>query len=307
MKTIKLIQNEYNKIINGEQLYIYRDDCFDEGSEKFVEIMETNKIVAKLELDKPIKKSSSEMIEFSEKYDDGNFKNLNKSDIFAIPINKIILINPIYKDEFENKNEAQLEEYLKENYISTIEFEQEMKILTSKDEFYRIFNKFSKGNQVLQKNHYFDNDNTLHDSHKTLRIREKSKKYTVTLKEKKSDVKELSTEKSENISKEEFEKILNNKKLKVEDYLKNTITGEYEYLGYLETLREEVPYKNVLLVFDISSYFGKTDFEIEMEGKQNDLIQVYDSFDMEKFEESGKTKQTRFLEEYERQNKNPYF
>lgn len=179
-----------------------------------------------------------------------------------------------------------------------------MKILCSKEDFFSLYDRcFKDKSPKKQVNYYFDKDFSLIDKATVLRIREKEGKYVVTVKEKKSNEKNLSIEKTEKLEKEDFLKIMEVGEIKVEDYIKGTITGTYNLLGSLETIRDEKEVENVLLVFDQSSYFSKKDYEIEMEGKQRDLINFYNSIDIKKDTNSGKTKISRFLDEYKRKYK----
>ena len=67
------------------------------------------------------------------------------------------------------------------------------------------------------------------------------------------------------------------------------------YLGSLETIRDEVKYKNIALAFDKSSYFNKVDFEIEMEGPQNNISELRKTLGLDELKPNDLSKFGRFL------------
>lgn len=223
-------------------------------------------------------------------------------------IESFIKIHQLYiegLDDFgDNKvekilNEEEAKNFLtliNENYLGQVDFEQEIKFFLDQETFEKIYHNFvSEKNPKRQVNYYFNPEPLVKDKSTTIRIREKDGRYTLTVKEKKADAKDLSTEKSATISKDEFEKIMADGFLKVDAYLKNSLKGEVPYLGSLETIRDEVKYKNIALAFDKSSYFNKVDFEIEMEGPQNNISELRKTLGLDELKPNDLSKFGRFL------------
>lgn len=322
---MSLREEYFSEIAAGKKLYEYRTKFAEEKTTAFIYVPKKKEIVGIIEFDKPIKGTSDQIAKFAEDYDKGDYMDfytwLDGRDCYALPVLKIITFKPLsiekLKERFEdfsvpqsyyylNKKEELLDyliEYGNQNYENTIEFEQELKILCSEVDFFNAYNRYvTEKNPIKQVNYYFDKDFVLHKQRIVLRIREKNGSYTLTIKKKENSDIGLSLEKSETISKEAFEKIMKTGKLKVEDFIKTTLAGEYEYIGSLETIRDEIHYKNTLLSFDINRYFDKVDYEIEMEGKQKDLIEFYKTINLSDKGFNSKSKISRFIDEYKKIN-----
>ncbi len=183
-------------------------------------------------------------------------------------------------------NKPELLQYLLDygdkNRISSSEYEQELKFLCSEAVFFKLYDEYIVDkNPVRQVNYYFDKDNELHERGIVLRIRERLGKYTLTIKEKKDRTRGIALETTETISLETFLQIMHEGKIVVQNHIKGSLTGEYDYLGQLETVRDEVKTGGILLVFDHSRYFGIEDYEIEIEGRHDLTMSFLDNLKLD--------------------------
>ncbi len=153
----------------------------------------------------------------------------------------------------------------------TQEIEIEFKNIVTKNDFETLLTAFEIDNSQFKKqiNHYFDTTNFQLKSHKcALRIREKSEKYTMTLKQP-HEVGLLETHQA--LTKDEAEIALKGGPLpkgSLAEHLFNSFEidiKECRFLGTLITKRAEIPYIGGTLVFDHSFYLDVEDFEIEYE------------------------------------------
>ncbi len=152
----------------------------------------------------------------------------------------------------------------------TREVEIEFKNLVHKDEFERLKSAFHIKQSAfhLQINHYFDTPSfSIKDKGAALRIRDKNGSLTLTLKQPHPDG---LLETHQKLAQHEAEQLQNSGKLpdgEVKQALHslNVTVEQIEHLGKLATLRAETEYKGGTLVFDESTYLGKTDYEIEYE------------------------------------------
>lgn len=153
----------------------------------------------------------------------------------------------------------------------TQEIEIEFKNIVTEADFKKLLAAFSIDNSQFQRqiNYYFDTDDfQLKNHHSALRIREKNKKFTLTLKQP-NNIGLLETH--QQLTKAEAKTVLEDGRLpkgtvasQMEKSLQIDIT-ECLYLGALQTERAEISYLGGTLVFDRSFYLGKEDFEIEYE------------------------------------------
>ncbi|WP_067729593.1 CYTH domain-containing protein [Oceanobacillus damuensis] len=154
------------------------------------------------------------------------------------------------------------------------EIEIEYKNLLTRDEYERLLHNLpfpESGSK--QTNHYFETENfSLKKNGCALRIREKSGKYQLTLKEPHPDgllethdlLTDLEAKKwleGNIIPKENTEKQLLKKGIQLK---------HLQYYGHLTTVRREIPYHDVLLVLDYSTYHDREDFEFELEAKSKE-------------------------------------
>ncbi|RXI98232.1 CYTH domain-containing protein [Anaerobacillus alkaliphilus] len=156
------------------------------------------------------------------------------------------------------------------------EIEIEFKNLVSKSDFHVLCKKFfiDQSAFVSQINHYFDSDDfLLKSNHSALRIREKNKQYTLTLKQ--PNVIGL-LETHQKLTREEatsaFKGILPPGLIADQLLLSfNIDIVKLRYLGSLITNRAEIEYHGGTLVFDHSKYLDTEDFEIEYEVNEEEI------------------------------------
>lgn len=298
-------ESVWKKIEAGKSLYFYLDKIDARDLVGFLFDPDEKILYGQVNFSESVCLPGDDMVDFSNEYDFGNFSVAGQGEICAWAIESFIKIHQVYiegLDDFENGKVLDQEEaknflaLVNENYLVKEDFEQEIKFLLDKETFEKIYKDFVKDkNQKRQVNYYFDPEPLVKDKSTTIRIREKAGKYTLTVKEKKIDAKDLSTEKSATISKDDFDKIMAAGSLKLEDYLENSLKGSVPFLGSLETIRDEVKYKNIALAFDKSSYFNKVDYEIEMEGPQNNISELRKTLGLDEVEVNDLSKFGRFL------------
>ncbi|WP_209125548.1 CYTH domain-containing protein [Alkalihalobacillus sp. BA299] len=160
----------------------------------------------------------------------------------------------------------------------TREIEIEAKNLLTKNELERLQSYFSIDNSqfVSQTNHYFDTANyALKEKKAALRIREKSNKYIMTLKQP-NEVGLMET--NQVISAEEAKHMLNTGSIPDGDVKSdiealNVPIEHFTCLGSLTTSRAEIQYNHQLVVLDISHYLDTLDYELEVEGNSVESVQ----------------------------------
>ena len=177
-----------------------------------------------------------------------------------------------------------------EGKIMYLNKEIEFKSFISEAKYNELLEKFGLDNNVFaQTNHYFDTPDTKLLEEKTvLRIRQKGNNFKIT-KKTRADV--GADETHILISKE-----------KALDYLENgfdaSIIGIPYYvnkIAELTTYRVSTPYKNGVLFFDKSEYYGNVDYEIEYEVDDdkvgyNDFLGFLKEYDVEYKESIRKSK-----------------
>jgi len=142
-----------------------------------------------------------------------------------------------------------------------ISLEREFKSEISEEKYLELLKEFKLENKsFIQTNHYFDNDSfDLLENHITLRIREKNGNYKITTKYRKDGGHE---EKSILLTNEEAQFYLQNGfNISILEIGDMDVKKRYE----LTTERSKTPYKSGTLFFDKSTYYGKTDYEVEYE------------------------------------------
>ncbi len=150
------------------------------------------------------------------------------------------------------------------------EIEIEFKNLVTKTDFEWLCEKFSIDQScfVSQVNHYFDTNDFLLKSHESaLRIRERNKEFTLTLKQP-HNIGLLETH--QKLTNVEAEAAFTSRLPKgiIADQLSRSFDidiRKLKYLGSLTTNRAQLPYCQGTLVFDHSFYLDVEDFEIEYE------------------------------------------
>ncbi|UOQ43422.1 CYTH domain-containing protein [Halobacillus salinarum] len=150
------------------------------------------------------------------------------------------------------------------------EVEIEFKNLLTYDEYNRIYQflPFKSVELFEQTNYYFETkDLKLREQGAALRIRHKNNKWVLTLKQPHS---EGLLETHDELSPDEANLWIQNKTTKKPDVAKQlnqlgVAEDELIYLGSLTTRRCEVDYQDTTVVLDHSLYYGKEDFELEVE------------------------------------------
>ncbi|MFD2629685.1 CYTH domain-containing protein [Oceanobacillus kapialis] len=157
----------------------------------------------------------------------------------------------------------------------TQEIEIEYKNILTKKEFETLLTTLPfPADGETQTNHYFETDDfQLRENGAALRIREKQGKYQLTLKEP-HDTGLLETH--DTLTEEEVDNWLSGNpvaKTHTEAQLNNfgISVSDLHHFGALTTVRREIPYKDVLLVLDYSTYNGQSDYELELEAQSENI------------------------------------
>lgn len=105
---MSLREEYYLQMVNGEKKYEYRTRFMKEECSAFIYISKTlKKIVAIIEFDAPIYGSDTEIAAISEKERPGSYQAsiewLQGRKCYAIPVKKIIPINPVSLEELQHK------------------------------------------------------------------------------------------------------------------------------------------------------------------------------------------------------------
>jgi uncharacterized protein YjbK len=157
----------------------------------------------------------------------------------------------------------------------------EFKNLLSETEFNHLVLKFKLDKSAfwLQTNYYFDTtDFSLKVAGCALRIREKNKKYELTLKQPTKNsigLLEINQQLEESVAKSFIENGIFPSGI-VADRVSIVLSPNLKKMncfGYMKTERSELEYGNGLLVFDKSSYFDVVDYELEFEVKDYEIGQ----------------------------------
>lgn len=142
--------------------------------------------------------------------------------------------------------------------------EKEYKILVTKDQFYTLLKEYPEARFIEQINTYYDTENmAIQKAHGAMRIRQIEGSFIFTLKMHSEDgLLEFEKEVHENsvtiFHDPEIQEIL----------ALYQIEGKLQEITVLRTQRAMIQTGFAELCFDISSYNGKTDYELEYEYKQ---------------------------------------
>ncbi|WP_173916933.1 CYTH domain-containing protein [Halobacillus sp. Marseille-Q1614] len=150
------------------------------------------------------------------------------------------------------------------------EIEIEFKNLLAEEEFNTLYQqlKFESVALIEQTNYYFETDDfRLREQGAALRIRRKKETWTLTLKQPHS---EGLLETHDSLTEEEVNQWIIGRPTQAEHVgpQLEELGISYEdlnYMGSLTTRRKEQPYKNTTVVLDHSFYYGKDDYELELE------------------------------------------
>lgn len=181
--------------------------------------------------------------------------------------------------------------------------ENEFKIILNKNQYDNLVKNYKWDKEILQTNHYFDTENfVLSARHITCRVREISGEFFLQLK--------LPTE--VNFSRVELEKEIDLLPDKIYGNVLKSLAKSVDFpdvkkLGALSTKRLVKRFDGAEIDLDESRYFGKTDYEIEIEftdeNKARELLENVRNLIGESASESevctGKIH--RFLEEFQKQ------
>lgn len=180
--------------------------------------------------------------------------------------------------------------------------ENEFKIMLTEKQYERLLSKYDFIT-VTQVNYYYDTgDLEMSARHITVRVRELEGKFFLQIK--------LPTEKA--LSRVELEKELEALPETLSGELLNSLTeGDYpevKKLGSLKTTRSVWKFDGGEIDLDRSEYFGKTDYEVEIEftNEQNArkiLSEITGLLEIKPSAEVCAGKIRRFLEEYKIQTK----
>ncbi len=181
--------------------------------------------------------------------------------------------------------------------INMKEIEIEYKILLTKEQHDKILDKVDFKYYVEQVNYYFETeDNALKESKMTLRVRNIDQKYYLMLKEFNGVV---SDETIQEISLEQFKFITQEHKL-FDSEIRTIIESKVDLpilsnQASLKTKRYYTPYMDCVLFLDESYYYGKVDYELELEAPSIEIGRnVFDKllvyYNLEETEVVGKRK-----------------
>ncbi len=179
--------------------------------------------------------------------------------------------------------------------------ESEMKLLTEESEFVRCRNilqgyTHTQGDAYVQVNYYFDTpDRSLAASHRMLRVRRKKNALYVQYKTKRTQSPDgIFSCREEEAPLSEFPVLLN-----PSHYFPAAPCEECLLLGDLVTYRRDFVLPGVVVSLDENTYFGKTDFEIEIEGEISSIRSVAALLSVQGKPDSGNGKFSRFIKAYE--------
>lgn len=181
--------------------------------------------------------------------------------------------------------------------------ESEFKVILDRNQYDILLKSYKWDNVISQTNHYFDTDDlSLSARHITCRVREISGEFFLQLK--------LPT--GVNFSRVELEKKLEFLPEKIDGKTLETLAENVDFpdvkrLGALSTKRLVKRFDGAEIDLDESSYFRKTDYEIEIEFTDENIARNLLENVRNLIGESGSTSEVctgkirRFLEEFQRQ------
>jgi len=175
-----------------------------------------------------------------------------------------------------------------------ISTEYERKQLLNEDKYnilFAILNKITTCDELTQVNYYYDSiDFILYEKGDTLRVRQKFG--------------ELSLEKK-------FNKRFSSNGVKICDESYRTISElpiliksggiEYHYIGNMVTIRKNFKVDNNLISLDTNYYYGKVDYEIEIESNEVKCVPGFIN-KIINFEDNQIGKYTRFIQKLKEMN-----
>lgn len=189
----------------------------------------------------------------------------------------------------------------------------EYKFMISRDEFDYLLKMQPFKSPVKQVNHYFiDGDNLLRLNHITVRVREYPDKKMLEIKYPRRNIHQKFYTKNENLAiRDEYSrKIQNFSEIQPDEIV--AVTGiqinDIQCIGHMTTYRYVYyPYKNVKVCLDFNEYLGMYDYELEIEFKSEDFLdidEILSNFDINPDLQHHGGKCTRFLQALKRSNVN---
>lgn len=179
--------------------------------------------------------------------------------------------------------------------------ELELKILTEPAEFARCLallqaHTGQTGDRYVQVNYYFDTpDLALSSTQQMLRVRSKKNRLWLQFKQKRQHTADRM------MLCDEYEAPLDAFPRRVDPsaYFPEAPSQDCALLGELVTLRTDFVLPGAVVSLDENVYWGKTDYELEIEGER-DAIEAIAAFLAPKGEiRSGNGKYSRFIQEYQ--------
>ncbi|MBD5130688.1 MAG: CYTH domain-containing protein [Ruminococcaceae bacterium] len=176
--------------------------------------------------------------------------------------------------------------------------ENEFKIMLTSEQYEKLLSLYDFDKTIVQTNHYYDTDDLrLSDMRITCRVREIDGAYFLQMK----------LPAARTYSRVELEKPLNAlpETLSADDMPKEGLP-DVKRLGALTTTRSVKRFDGAEIDLDKSEYFGKTDFELEIEftdetAARGLLAEITEKLNIQPSSEVCTGKIRRFLEEYGRQ------
>ena len=177
--------------------------------------------------------------------------------------------------------------------------ENEFKIMLTSEQYEKLLSLYDFNKTIVQTNHYYDTDDLrLSDMHITCRVREINGAYFLQMK----------FPAAQAYSRVELEKPLNAlpETLSAKEMPNGDDLPDVKRLGALTTTRSVKRFDGAEIDLDKSEYFGKTDFELEIEftdetAARRLLAEITEKLNIKPNSEVCTGKIRRFLEEYGRQ------
>lgn len=177
--------------------------------------------------------------------------------------------------------------------------ELEMKVVVDGEEFSRCLDLLrahtgTRGDDYVQVNYYFDTpDFVMSAAHSMLRVRQKKGALYLQYKNKRERKGSMLLCDEEEAPLSQFPSSVNPAR-----YFNGAPDGECGLLGNLITHRTDFCFPNAVVSLDRNLYFGKTDYEIEIEGEADAIEGIAAFLSPQGESKGGNGKFSRFLTEY---------
>ena len=179
--------------------------------------------------------------------------------------------------------------------------ELEFKVLTTAEEFHRCrallqARTGGQGDGYVQVNYYFDTpDFAMADGHSMLRVRSKKNSLRLQYKNKRKRLGSMLLCEEREAKLKKLPKTVN-----PSDYFEDAPAVSCALLGNLVTHRTDFVFPNAVVSLDESQYFGKTDYEIEIEGEEEAITLLAEWLAPQGESKKGNGKFSRFLKAYKK-------